>query len=135
MPARAATSATGEATRRRPRPAGASGRGTTATTPCEDCSNASSAGTAGSGVPAKTRRTPLQRLAEGGVRARLDHRGLGAGPVGLADRLHGELALLAVHAVDEQDAVEVVGLVLDAAGQQLRSLEHDRLAEHVLALG
>ena len=40
-----------------------------------------------------------------------------------------------VEPVDEQDAVQVVGLVLDAAGQQLGALERHRLAVHVEALG
>jgi hypothetical protein len=38
-------------------------------------------------------------------------------PFGLADRPHGGLAPFTVHAVDEQHAVEVIGLVLQAAGQ------------------
>ena len=38
-----------------------------------------------------------------------------------------------VEPVDEQDAVEVVGLVLDRAGQQLRALDADRVAVHVPA--
>ena len=46
--------------------------------------------------------------------------GASSGPLGLADRLHRGLALLGVEPVDEDDAVEVVGLVLDAAGQPLR---------------
>lgn len=55
MPASSARSATGEATSRRPRPAGASGRVTTAATSCRpEAIRASRAGTATSGVPAKT---------------------------------------------------------------------------------
>ena len=55
MPASSARSATGLATSRRPRPAGASGRVTTAATSCRpDAIRASRAGTATSGVPAKT---------------------------------------------------------------------------------
>ncbi len=56
-------------------------------------------------------------------------------PLGLADRLHRRLALLGVEPVDEDDPVEVVGLVLDAARQPLRALDGDRVAVHVEALG
>src|SRR3954454_11219153 len=93
-----------------------------------------------SGVPAKTRRVAgvaarLEREPVGGVRALL-HRGGGrAGPLGLAHGPQGELALLAVEAVDEEHAVEVVGLVLYAAGQQGAALDRDRVPELVLALG
>ena len=57
------------------------------------------------------------------------------GPLGLADRLERGLAGLPVEPVDEQDPVEVVGLVLHAAGQQVAALDGHRLAVHVLALG
>ena len=42
---------------------------------------------------------------------------------------------LGVETVDEQDAVEVVGLVLDGAGQQVRALDAHRVAVHVPAGG
>ena len=56
-------------------------------------------------------------------------------PLGLADRLLGGLAGLVVEPVDEEHAVEVVGLVLDGAGEQLGALDRDRLAVHVEPLG
>src|SRR5450759_5920931 len=134
-PSAKARSLTGEATKDRPRPDGASGRVTTATTSCDELDNASRLGTAASGVPAKTSRTRSATRSESCVRAGLDDGRLLAGPLGVADRLHGQLAVCLVHAVDEQDAVEVVRLVLDAASQQLCSLTHDRLAMLVETLG
>src|ERR1035437_8532361 len=126
---------TGEATKDRPRPDRASGRVRTATTSWAELDSASRLRTATSGVPAKTSRTRSATRSESWVWADLDHGGLLAGPRGVADRLHGKFAVCLVHPVDEQDAVEVVGLVLDAACQQLRSLTHDRLAMLVEALG
>src|SRR5262245_44873331 len=95
-----------------PRPAGAAGRVTTATTSCREASSASSAGTAVCGVPANTRRMVLQRLTERRMRRRLDHGQRLAEPLGLSYRLHRELALLRVEPVDEQHAIQMVGLVL-----------------------
>ena len=73
---------------------------------------------AAAGVPAKTslRRAAL-RPAEQRVRAHLDHRRGLADPLGLPDRRHAPPSGLGVEPVDEEDAVEVVGLVLEAAGQ------------------
>src|SRR6185437_4630341 len=117
-----------------PRPTGASGRVTTAATVCLDAASARSVGSAAAGVPAKTSRT-ARSLGDplGGVRRDLDLRGGHARPLGLADGLHRELALLLVEPVDEQDAVEVIRLVLDAAGEELGALERDRVAVHVEA--
>lgn len=56
MPARPASSATGEGLRVRPRPLRAGGRVMTATTSCRVASSAARDGTAGAGVPAKTMR-------------------------------------------------------------------------------
>src|SRR5215831_17802326 len=125
MPAFAAYSATGLGPTARPRPAAASGRVSTATTSCLDRSSSSREGTAVCGVPAKTSRITSEgagsggrprseRLAPGGMRGNLHlRRGL-TPPVGLADLLHRQLALHRVQPVDEQHAVQVVGLVLDA---------------------
>jgi hypothetical protein len=55
-------------------------------------------------------------------------------PLCLPDGLHRELALLLIHPVNEQDAIQVVGLMLDAPGEQFGALDHDRLAVHVEAL-
>src|SRR5690349_8751107 len=61
-----------------------------------------------------------RRLAEQAadrVRADLDHRGGQPSPVRLADGAHRLLPGRGVHPVDEQHAVQVVGLVLQAAGE------------------
>src|SRR5450759_4815539 len=121
-PSATARALTGEATKDRPRPDGASGRVRTATTSWDELDNASRLGTAASGVPAKTSRTRSATRSESCVRADLDDGRLLAGPLGIADRLHGQLALRLVHTVYEQDDVEVVGTVLDAESQQLRPL-------------
>jgi hypothetical protein len=63
------------------------------------------------------------------------HPGVRAEPLGLADRLHRGAACLPIEAVDEQDPVEVVGLVLDRAGEEVRALDDDRLAVHVEPVG
>ena len=42
-----------------------------------------------------------------------------------------EPAVTALEAIDEQHAVQVVGLVLDGPGQQVRPLDRHRLAVHV----
>ena len=116
----------------RPRPAGASGRVTTATTSCRLSSTACSDGSAASGVPAKTSRIGVSNPRPNiGCGRLLDDRRRQAAPLRLADRLHRGLAGRGVEPVDEQDAVEVVGLVLDAAGQLLGALDDDRLAVHV----
>src|SRR6266508_6273638 len=137
IPAAAARAATGLAARCRPRPAGASGRVTTATTSCREASRASSESSAVSGVPAKTSLNDpalSQCPAVGGV-GRDPHRRRLARPLGLADRLESELALLAVQPVDEQYAVQVVGLVLHAAAEQLGALDGHRVTVHVESLG
>src|SRR3954451_10491373 len=133
-PAAAARWATGLGSTLRPRPAGASGRVTTAATSCREVSSASSAVTAVSGVPAKTRRIS-EGLAPGLVRRDAHPRDRVAPPLGLADGLHRRLALAGVHPVDEQHAVQVVGLVLDAAGEQFGALDGHRVAVHVEPLG
>src|SRR3954469_14539364 len=133
-PAAAARWATGLASTLRPRAAGASGRVTTAATSCREVSSASSAVTAVSGVPAKTRRIS-EGLAPGLVRRDAHPRDRVAPPLGLADGLHRRLALAGVHPVDEQHAVQVVGLVLDAAGEQFGALDGHRVAVHVEPLG
>src|SRR5579875_3995570 len=122
-PASAASSATGLGAIRRPRPVGASGRVITAATSCRDRRIARNEDTAVGGVPAKTRRIRSARLALRAVRRNLDLPQRVAPPLGLADGLHGQLALLVVQPVDEQHAVQVVGLVLDAAGQLLGALQ------------
>ncbi|GAA3439066.1 hypothetical protein GCM10018954_086860 [Kutzneria kofuensis] len=61
---------------------------------------------------------------------------VGAGvPVGGEDLAEGGAAASGVHAVDEQHAVEVVGLVLEAAGQLAGADDLQRVAVHGVALG
>src|SRR5215475_7474514 len=135
-PASLPSAATGDGSTRLPRPAGASGLVTTASTVCREAITARSTVTATAGVPAKTRRIaalppsgdPLHR-----VRRDPDLRDRLSGPFGFPDGLHRELALFGVQPVDEQDAVEVVGLVLDAAGEQFAALDAHRVAVHVEA--
>ena len=50
----------------------------------------------------------------------------------LAQRAHGLLALVARGAIEDQDAVEVVDLVLDDAGLEPRGLDEDVLAVRIL---
>jgi hypothetical protein len=69
-PSSSARSPTGEATIRRPRPAGASGRVTTPTRSCADAATASRAGSATSGVPAKTTLTGRARGSRAGRTSR-----------------------------------------------------------------
>src|ERR1700691_4985126 len=132
-PSDRASVATGDGSTRRPRPAGASGRVTTSATSCLDARSARNEVTATSGVPANTSRMGRPSLGDvlGRVRRDLDLRDGLAVPLGFPDGLHRELALLPVQPVDEQDAVQVVGLVLHAAGAQFGAVDRDRVAEHV----
>jgi hypothetical protein len=68
------------------------------------------------------------------VRAEFHRWGREVVPFGIADRPHGGLAPLTVHAVDEQHAVEVIGLVLQAAGQVAGADHLDRIAVGGIAL-
>src|SRR5215471_8025998 len=150
-PTSAARSATGLGPTRRPRPAAASGRVMTAATSCRDLSSASSEGTAVAGVPANTRRIAYpafpvsiargtgratvtrtsKRLAPGAVRRDFDLRDRLSPPFRLADLLHRQLPGDRVEPVDEQDAAQVIRLMLDASGQVTAALEGDRLPVHV----
>src|ERR1700682_1810092 len=132
-PAASAAAATGDRRRLMPRPAGRSGRLITRVTGW--CSRrAWSEGTANSGVPMKA--TRMWR--EPGPGLRLDRRGLGFGR--LPDRLGGDLgsdfaeAFGAGQAVPEEDAVDVVDLMLEAARQQAVGPHTDVLAGPVLGL-
>src|ERR1051326_7282150 len=119
IPCAWAISFVGVGCRRCPRPRGRSGCETTAGTRCGEWSSASSEGTANSGVPKKTITTPTR------ARSRLP---LSRLPqlLNLAD---DQFALDAAKAIDENDAVEVVHLVLKRARQEVRSL--DRLLDAV----
>jgi hypothetical protein len=104
---------TGEIPSLRPRPAGASGRVRTATTSWRSLSSsARRLGSAGTRSAREDQAHRLERPAEERVGADL-HRGRRlAEPLGLADRRLGLLGRHLVQPVDEDDAVEMVGLVL-----------------------
>src|SRR5699024_4908136 len=105
-----------------PRPVRESGRVTTPTSSWGDSATARREGSAAPGVPAKTTRTSETQPA-GRVRGDPDlRRARGAEPLRLADLLHRHLAQLGREPVDEQDAVEVVGLVLEGSCEQLAAL-------------
>ena len=116
--------APGDGTSSRPRPARASGRVSTATTSWREASRASRAGhgdLGGAGEDEPHRATePLPKVACG---AEPHGRGARSRPTRRRGWPSWPACAGPVHAVDEQDAVEVVGLVLDAAGQQLGALE------------
>src|SRR5215469_8550860 len=150
-PTSAARSATGLGPTRRPRPAGASGRVMTAATSCRDLSSASSDGTAVAGVPANTRRIAYlalslriargtgratvtrtsKRLAPGAVWRDFDLRDRLSPPFRLADLLHRQLPGDRDEPVDEQDAIQVIRLMLNASCQVTAALKGDRLPVHV----
>lgn len=56
-------------------------------------------------------------------------------PLGLPNLPHGCLAGRGVEPIDEEYAVEMVGLVLQGAGQIVAALDRHRLAVHVEPLG
>src|SRR4051794_15690780 len=115
--ARAATAAGGGASLR-PRPRRRSGRVTTSAGRCALPARRSSTATANGEVPRRTVRTPDP---------------LGRRLGGLAQRPHRRLALVARRAVEDENAVEVVHLVLDHAGLEAARLDEDRVS--VLVLG
>src|SRR5918992_4828402 len=117
---------------------GRSGRVTTATTSWAEASSASSGGTAAAGVPRYTTRTPgsLQGLVglDGEVRpVQVGGEALDLEvELALAPLLEGPLAVAPGQPLDEQHPVQVVDLVLHAAGQQPFPGHLQRLAAHVL---
>src|SRR5262249_42509932 len=127
-PSRSASAETGEGSSRRPRPRGRSGWLTTATTRWGPARSRASVGTAKSGVPKKTSRSagaaaPLDRGGRAGLFALLAQ--LLLAPA----RVHA--ALEPADAVDEEDAVEVVDLVLEAHGLEVFGLDLDRVPVEV----
>src|SRR5260370_9079642 len=118
-----------------PRPAGASGLVRTAATVWDEASSASSDGTAACGVPAKTSRIGLQPLAVGEIGRNLHCGNLLAPPVGRPDPPHRQLALVGIETVNEQHAIQMIGLVLHAPREHSAPLKGDRLAVHVETLG
>src|SRR5437588_152630 len=125
-PCSSARSFTGDALTPRPLPRGLSGCVTTAATSCGDSSNARRAGTATSGVPMKTTRITSEPL--GGVRARRWRHP----EVLIAQCLHGFFPKLGCEAIDEQDAVEVIDLVLEDAREEPFRFLLDRSTGKVL---
>src|SRR5882672_145948 len=131
-PSSRAATFTGEGVRRRPRPAGRSGCVSTSGTRAPLAATARSVGTANSGVPANAMRAGAlnaARESNDGYGLRLP--GVDVAPAPL--RLLGGLLLQALalelgQVVDEELAVQVIHLVLDADGQQTFRLELERLA-------
>src|ERR687898_3525441 len=116
---------------------GRSGRVTTATTSWAEASSASSGGTAAAGVPRYTTRTPgpLQGLVglDGEVRpVQVGGDALDLEvELALAPLLEGPLAVAPGQPLDEQHPVQVVDLMLHAAGQHPLAVHSQRLAAHV----
>src|SRR5690606_29680247 len=122
-----------------PRPAGRSGWVSTASSWCSLSSNARSAVAAKSGVPAKRifKRASCYRRLRGRNYARsaaATHPCSGAGAMHLFQLLANAVALQARDIVDEQLAVEVIQLVLDAYRQQAIGVHLERLAVSVQRL-
>src|SRR4051812_49064011 len=125
IPSSRAATATGGGPSLRPRPCLASGRVTTSAGRCGPSARSRRTAAANAEVPRKTSGTggasgPLRRVA-GGV-----------GLEGGAQGAHALLALIARGAVEDEDAVEVVDLVLDHARFQAAGLDEDVLAVAVL---
>src|SRR5688572_21414245 len=119
-PASVATSLTADGRGFRPRPAGRSGCVTTPTISCPSSSSARRLGAAKSGVPQKRIFTGVGSAPAGSsLRLRLR--------LGLLPLRHLHLALEGAQAVDEEDAVQVIDLVLEGAREQPLRLQHDRL--------
>src|SRR5688572_30721361 len=110
-PADSASRATGVGRGRLPRPPGSAGRVTTPATTWALARTASSTATANSGLPQKTTRMSDPRLV-GDPDPLLRHR---AAPLA-----HHQPALQRAQVVDEEDAVQVIDLVLEGARQELR---------------
>src|SRR6185503_3999686 len=136
-PCSSASSLTGEAVRRRPRPAGRSGCVSTSGTRAPAATIARSAGTAKCGVPANAMRasacsrcTGPRRLSDHGHgRATARIRSIGRGALRFLDGLLFQaLALQLGEVVDEQLAFEVVHLVLNADREHAVGVELERLA-------
>src|SRR5439155_12983969 len=101
-----------------PRPLGRSGWVTTPATSCRDASSASSVGTANSGVPKKTirRMSPFSGARE------------------LPDLLHDEVALDAAHAIEKEQPVQMVHLMLEGAREQIGAFDDALLAVSIESL-
>src|SRR5690606_29551679 len=128
-PCASAARFTGGGVSRRPRPAGRSGCVRTSGTSAPAATIASSVGTANSGVPANAMRRSCTAGLQGSERLRAGARGLRRlAPRLLQVALLDALALQRRQIVDEQLALEVIHLVLDALREQPVRLELERLA-------
>src|SRR5262245_54177547 len=136
-PSDSARSLTGDAVRRRPRPAGRSGCVNTSGTRAPVAAIASRVGTANCGVPANAMRASSSNYAPGGPRRTSDHGHGSAARVrsfrrGAFRFLGGfflqALALELGEIVDEQLAFEVVHLVLNADREHAFGIELEGLA-------
>src|SRR5690606_9373391 len=119
---------TGGAVMRRPRPAGLSGCVRTSGTSAPAATIASSVGTANSGVPANAMRRSCTFGLPDSEGLCADAGRLRLAPGSLQVALLQPLALQRRQIVDEQLAVEVIHLVLDALREQAVRLELERLA-------
>jgi len=57
-----------------------------------------------------------------------------AKPIGGTDYSHGFLACLRIEAINEDDPVEMIGLMLNATGHEISTFDGHRLAVHVHAM-
>src|SRR6187397_1176042 len=121
-PRRSASTLAGVAARARPRPFSRSGWVTTAATSCPPSSSAAREGTAKAPLPRKTTRTVCLSLLPV-VGARL-----------LPKLALHEVALERSQAVHEEEAIDVVDLVAEGPGQQLRPFVGPLLAVGIEAL-
>ena len=76
----------------------------------------------------------LQPAGGDSVRAGMEGRGWLAEPLRLADEAHRLAPGLWIKLVDEEDSVEVIGLMLDATRQQIAAFDDDRFSVHIHAL-
>ena len=146
-----AAALTGLGTRAPPRPRRLSGRVTTRATSCPASTSVRSGATAASGVPRNTSRamggdaTGPPRSAGDRVvtgsdlpvaagRHQLGLHGRGVEPEGpVAQHPQGLLAHVVLEALDHQDPVEVVDLVLEHPAQEVVGLDGDLFAVEVVA--
>src|SRR5271166_2972795 len=123
MPAAAAASFTGGATLCRPRPLGLSGCVTARTISWPARKTALNVGTANDGVPQKT--TFIPDLPSGSLPL--------AGLLQLANLAQDQVALQGAHALEKQDAIQVIDFMLEGARQKLFPLEFKPFAACILS--
>src|SRR5438067_4424502 len=129
-PRSSAAAFTGLGTSVPPRPRFRSGCETTSATSWPSSTSIRSGWTATSGVPRKARRTRRLPLQAVGARRRPAPAELGIAVAQLAQRL---LALVGIEALEQQDAVEVVDLVLEQPGEHLVAFDRELVPVEVEA--